>query len=96
MKAMVLAAGLGTRMRPLTRRIAKGALPVLNRPLIHWTLERLAAAGVTDVIVNLHHYFIDGVIWKIRNPKVRRDLFAHLSVAPPPGAGPAPARVASA
>jgi hypothetical protein len=46
--------------------------------------------------VNLHHYFIDGVIWKIRNPKVRRDLFAHLSVAPPPGAGPAPARVASA
>jgi len=55
MKAMLLAAGLGTRMRPLTRRIAKAALPVLNRPLIHWTLEGLAAAGVTDVIVNLHH-----------------------------------------
>jgi len=33
--------------------------------------------------VNLHHYFIDGVIWKIRNPKVRRTLFAHLSVAAP-------------
>jgi NDP-sugar pyrophosphorylase family protein len=55
MKAMVLAAGLGTRMRPLTRSLAKPALPVLNRPLIHWTLERLAAAGVRDVIVNLHH-----------------------------------------
>jgi NDP-sugar pyrophosphorylase family protein len=52
---MLLAAGLGTRMRPLTRRVAKPALPVLNRPLVHWTLERLAGAGVTDVIVNLHH-----------------------------------------
>jgi NDP-sugar pyrophosphorylase family protein len=55
MKAMVLAAGLGTRMRPLTRRLAKPVLPVLNRPLIHFTLERLRAAGVTDVVVNLHH-----------------------------------------
>ena len=55
MKAMVLAAGLGTRMRPLTGRLAKPALPVLNRPLIHWSLARLAAAGVTDVVVNLHH-----------------------------------------
>jgi NDP-sugar pyrophosphorylase family protein len=52
---MVLAAGIGTRMRPLTLRRAKPTLPVLNRPLIHWTLERLAAAGVTDVVVNLHH-----------------------------------------
>lgn len=52
---MVLAAGLGTRMRPLTRRMAKPALPVLNRPLIHWTLEALARAGVREVVVNLHH-----------------------------------------
>jgi NDP-sugar pyrophosphorylase family protein len=52
---MVLAAGLGTRMRPLTDLLAKPALPVLNRPLIVWTLERLAAHGVTDVVINLHH-----------------------------------------
>jgi len=52
---MVLAAGLGTRMRPLTERRAKPALPVLNRPLIAHTLLRLARAGVTDVVVNLHH-----------------------------------------
>ncbi len=52
---MVLAAGLGTRMRPLTRFVAKPALPVLNRPLIHWTLEALAAAGIRDVAINLHH-----------------------------------------
>ena len=52
---MVLAAGLGTRLRPLTLRRAKPALPVLNRPLLHWTLARLAAAGVTDVVINLHY-----------------------------------------
>lgn len=55
MRAMVLAAGLGMRMRPLTQLVAKPALPVLNRPLIEWTLEALAAAGVRDVKVNLHH-----------------------------------------
>lgn len=52
---MLLAAGLGTRMRPLTDRRAKPALPVLNQPLLRHTLERLARAGVTDVVVNLHH-----------------------------------------
>lgn len=55
MKAMVLAAGLGLRMRPLTLLRAKPVLPVLNRPLLHWTLERLHRHGVTDVVVNLHH-----------------------------------------
>lgn len=55
MKAMVLAAGLGLRMRPLTLLRAKPVLPVLNRPLLHWTLELLRRHGVTDVIVNLHH-----------------------------------------
>jgi NDP-sugar pyrophosphorylase family protein len=55
MKAMVLAAGLGVRMRPLTLLRAKPVLPVLDRPLIAFTLERLARAGVRDVVVNLHH-----------------------------------------
>jgi NDP-sugar pyrophosphorylase family protein len=52
---MVLAAGLGLRMRPLTLLRAKPVLPVLNRPLIHWTLELLRRHGVTDVVINLHH-----------------------------------------
>jgi NDP-sugar pyrophosphorylase family protein len=52
---MVLAAGLGTRMRPLTLLRAKPALPVMNRPLLHWTLDLLARHGVTDVIINTHH-----------------------------------------
>src|SRR5262245_22668947 len=55
MKAMVLAAGKGERMRPLSLLRAKPALPVLNRPLLLWTLERLARHGVTEVVINLHH-----------------------------------------
>jgi mannose-1-phosphate guanylyltransferase len=52
---MVLAAGLGTRMRPLTDLRAKPALPVLNRPLLHFTLAALARAGVREVAINTHH-----------------------------------------
>jgi mannose-1-phosphate guanylyltransferase len=52
---MVLAAGLGQRMRPLSLLRAKPVLPVLNRPLLHWTLELLARAGVREVVINLHH-----------------------------------------
>ena len=55
MKAMVLAAGFGLRMRPLTNLMAKPALPVLNRPLIAWVLDHLARHRVTDVVINLHH-----------------------------------------
>lgn len=53
--AVVLAAGLGTRMRPLTDHIPKPALPFLNRPALHWTLESLAEAGVEKTLLNLHH-----------------------------------------
>lgn len=52
MKAMLLAAGLGTRMRPLTDRTPKPLLPVAGRPLLAWHLEKLAAAGFRDVVVN--------------------------------------------
>ena len=49
---MLLAAGRGERMRPLTDRSPKPLQPVRGRPLIDWQLERLAAAGVTEVVVN--------------------------------------------
>ncbi len=54
-EAVVLCAGLGTRMRPLSDRVPKPCLPFLNRPLLHWTLDALAAAGVRRVLLNLHH-----------------------------------------
>jgi mannose-1-phosphate guanylyltransferase len=52
---LVLAAGFGTRLRPLTYVRAKAALPVAGRPLVSRILEDLARQGVRDVVVNLHH-----------------------------------------
>ncbi|MAY35103.1 MAG: mannose-1-phosphate guanylyltransferase [Spongiibacteraceae bacterium] len=56
MKAMILAAGLGKRMRPLTTVRPKPLLKVNNKALIDYHLERLAAAGVVDVVIN--HYWL--------------------------------------
>jgi len=52
MKALILAAGLGERMRPLTDRTPKPLLPVAGKALIAWHLEKLAAIGVSDVVIN--------------------------------------------
>lgn len=52
MKAMILAAGRGQRMRPLTDSVPKPLLPVNNKPLIEYHLEKLSQAGVTDVVIN--------------------------------------------
>lgn len=55
MKAMVLAAGRGERLRPLTDRIPKPLVPVAGKPLIAWHLERLAASGCREVVANVSH-----------------------------------------
>ena len=55
MKAMILAAGRGERMRPLTDTCPKPLLLVAGKPLIVWHLERLAAAGFSDVVINHAH-----------------------------------------
>lgn len=56
MKAMVLAAGLGTRLRPLTNDRPKALVEVAGRTLLERTLTRLRAFGIHDVIVNTHHF----------------------------------------
>ena len=55
MKAFVLAAGLGTRLRPLTDHVPKCLVPVGGRPLLDLWLDGLSESGVDDVLVNVHH-----------------------------------------
>jgi mannose-1-phosphate guanylyltransferase len=53
--SMILCAGLGTRLRPLTLRAPKPAVPVCGVPLVSWTLGLVAGAGATRAVVNVHH-----------------------------------------
>jgi MurNAc alpha-1-phosphate uridylyltransferase len=69
---MILAAGRGERMRPLTDRTPKPLLPVAGKPLIVWHLERLARAGYRDIVINHAHLpdqieglLDDGAAWGV-------------------------------
>lgn len=55
MKAMILAAGRGERLRPMTDRVPKPLIEAGGKPLIGWHLERLAAAGCREVVINVSH-----------------------------------------
>jgi MurNAc alpha-1-phosphate uridylyltransferase len=70
---MILAAGRGERMRPLTDHTPKPLLPVAGKPLIVWHIERLAAAGIRDLVINHAHLgqmieraLGDGAAWGVR------------------------------
>jgi len=65
MKAMIFAAGLGTRLKPLTDTMPKALVPLAGKPLLQWQVEKLRDAGITDIIVNVHH-FPDMIIDTIR------------------------------
>jgi mannose-1-phosphate guanylyltransferase/mannose-1-phosphate guanylyltransferase/phosphomannomutase len=56
MRAMVLAAGLGTRLRPITYEIAKPMVPVLDRPVMAHIVDLLERSGVERIVANLHHF----------------------------------------
>jgi NDP-sugar pyrophosphorylase family protein len=77
MKAMVLAAGLGTRLRPLTDDRPKALVEVGGRTLLEITLARLRAFGIHDVIVNVHH-FADKLISFLRE---RENFGMHIEVS---------------
>lgn len=56
MKAMIFAAGLGTRLGYLTKNIPKALIPVSGKPLLQWVVEKLINSGVTRIIINVHHH----------------------------------------
>jgi NDP-sugar pyrophosphorylase family protein len=73
MKAMLLAAGLGTRLRPLTNKVPKCMIPILGKPLLEYNIEYLKKFGVDEVMINLFYLphlvmnrFGDGSNWGIK------------------------------
>lgn len=73
MKAMILAAGQGTRLRPLTDHIPKCMVSVGGKPVLEHTIEWLRRYGVTELIINLHHlpgvvmnHLGDGIGWGVK------------------------------
>ena len=68
MKAMIFAAGLGTRLKPLTDTMPKALVPLAGKPLLQWQVEKLRDAGIKDIVVNVHH-FPDQIIETIQTNK---------------------------
>lgn len=62
---MIFAAGLGTRLKPLTDTMPKALVPLAGKTLLQWQIEKLKAAGITDIVVNVHH-FADKIIDYLR------------------------------
>ena len=72
-KGMILAAGQGTRVRPLTKNLPKPMIPILGKPVMEYLIEHLANHGITDIMVNVAHnhykieqYFGDGHRWGVQ------------------------------
>lgn len=56
MQAFLLAAGLGSRLKPLTNTMPKALVPIAGRPLLDHTIEKLETSGVSKIIINIHHF----------------------------------------
>jgi NDP-sugar pyrophosphorylase family protein len=72
MKAFLLAAGKGIRLKPLTDRIPKVMIPIAGKPILEYHVEQLAASGIREIFINLHHlpekikgFFQDGRKWGV-------------------------------
>lgn len=56
MKAMIFAAGLGTRLKPLTDHMPKALVPVAGKPMLEHVIEKLKATGFDEIVINVHHF----------------------------------------
>lgn len=65
MNGLIFSAGLGTRLKPLTDTMPKALVPLAGKPLLQWQVEKLRDAGITDIVVNVHH-FPDMIIDAVR------------------------------
>ena len=68
MVGMIFAAGLGTRLKPLTDTMPKALVPLAGKPLLQWQVEKLHDAGIREIVVNVHH-FPDMIIEAVRANK---------------------------
>lgn len=53
---MIFAAGLGTRLKPITDTLPKALLPIAGKTLLEWQIDKLRSAGITDIVINIHHF----------------------------------------
>lgn len=90
-KAMILAAGQGTRVRPLTRDLPKPMVPILGKPVMEYLIEHLARHGVTEIMVNVayHHkkieeYFGDGRRWGVNIGYAFEGAYEYGDILPRP------------
>ena len=91
MKGMILAAGQGTRVRPLTKDLPKPMVPILGKPLMEYQIEHLARHGITEIMVNVayHHraierYFGDGDRWGVQIGYSYEGVLEHGDINPRP------------
>lgn len=90
-KGMILAAGQGTRVRPLTKYLPKPMIPILGKPVMEYLIEHLANYGIKEIMVNVAHnhqkieqYFGDGHRWGVELGYAYEGVMEHGEIAPKP------------
>lgn len=90
-KGMILAAGQGTRVRPLTKDLPKPMIPILGKPVMEYLIEHLARHGITDIMVNvaynhrrIEEYFGDGQRWGVNIGYAYEGAYEHGDILPRP------------